>query len=61
MRLCHEVGALYIDTVAEPWPGFYTDPRLTASERSNYALREEILDLRRALGGGPTAILAGPL
>jgi homospermidine synthase len=56
MRLCHELGALYIDTVAEPWPGFYTDPRLTASERSNYALREEILDLRRALGPGPTAI-----
>jgi homospermidine synthase len=56
MRLCHEVGALYIDTVAEPWPGFYTDVRLTASERSNYALREGVLDLRRALGAGPTAI-----
>ncbi|HXW72014.1 MAG TPA: saccharopine dehydrogenase C-terminal domain-containing protein [Methylocella sp.] len=56
MRLCHEVGALCIDTVAEPWPGFYTDPRLTVSQRSNYALREEILDLRRALGKGPTAI-----
>src|SRR5205807_987773 len=56
MRLCHEVGALYIDTVAEPWPGFYTDVRLTASERSNYALRENVLDLRRALGAGPTAI-----
>ncbi len=56
MRLCHEVGALYIDTVAEPWAGFYTDPRLTQSERSNYALREGVLDLRRALGLGPTAI-----
>jgi len=56
MRLCHEFGALCIDTVAEPWPGFYTDTRLTVSERSNYALREEILDLRRALGNGPTAI-----
>jgi homospermidine synthase len=56
MRLCHELGALYIDTVAEPWAGFYTDPRLTASERSNYALREGVLDLRRALGEGPTAI-----
>ncbi len=56
MRLCHEIGALYIDTVAEPWPGFYTDARLTASERSNYALREGVLDLRRALGVGPTAI-----
>ena len=28
MRLCAEVGALYIDTVAEPWPGFYTDTAL---------------------------------
>ena len=56
MRLCHELGALYIDTVAEPWAGFYTDRHLTASERSNYALREGILDVRRALGNGPTAI-----
>ena len=56
MRLAHEVGALYIDTVAEPWVGFYTDPRLTQSERSNYALREAVLDLRRAIGPGPTAI-----
>jgi homospermidine synthase len=56
MRLCKEVGALYIDTVAEPWLGFYTDPRLTLSDRSNYALREAVLDLRDALPGGPTAI-----
>jgi len=40
MRLAHETGALYVDTVAEPWVGFYTDTRLTLSERSNYALRE---------------------
>jgi homospermidine synthase len=56
MRHCHEVGALYIDTVAEPWAGFYTDPRLSQSERSNYSLRAGVLDLRRALGAGPTAI-----
>jgi homospermidine synthase len=56
MRLCFEVGALYIDTVAEPWLGFYTDTRLTLSERSNYALRQAVLDLRHALGQGPTAI-----
>jgi homospermidine synthase len=56
MRLCREVGALYIDTVAEPWAGFYTDPHLTASERSNYALREGVLDLRRAQKTGPTTI-----
>ena len=57
MRLAHAVGALYIDTVAEPWPGFYTDATLSVSQRSNYALREGVLDLRRELGGaGPTAV-----
>jgi len=56
MRLAHELGALYIDTVCEPWPGFYTDPRLTLSQRSNYALRAEVLDQRQALGEGPTAV-----
>jgi homospermidine synthase len=25
MRLCRELGTLYIDTVVEPWPGFYFD------------------------------------
>ncbi len=56
VRLCKELGALYIDTVVEPWPGFYTDARLTASQRSNYALRESMMDLRRAAPGGPTAV-----
>ncbi len=56
MRLAHEVGALYVDTVCEPWPGFYTDTRLTLSQRSNYALRAEVLDQRAALGNGPTAV-----
>ncbi len=58
MRLAHEIGALYVDTVAEPWPGFYTDRSLSVSQRSNYALREGILDLRRELGAGqgPTAV-----
>jgi homospermidine synthase len=56
IRLAHEVGALYVDTVCEPWPGFYTDARLTLSQRSNYALRAEVLDQPAALGHGPTAI-----
>ena len=37
----------------EPWPGFYTDTRLTASQRSNYALRESMLDLRPGASGRP--------
>ena len=56
VRLCKEVGALYIDTCVEPWPGYYTDTRLTVSQRSNYALRESMLDVRRAHPGGPTAV-----
>jgi homospermidine synthase len=56
MTLAHELNALYVDTVCEPWTGYYIDPKLTLSQRSNYALRTEMLEQRRALGPGPTAI-----
>jgi homospermidine synthase len=56
IRLCRELGALYLDTCIEPWPGGYTDESKSLSERSNYALREAALALRD--GEGPTAILA---
>ena len=56
IEFAQEIGALYIDTVAEPWVGFYTDPKLSISQRSNYALREAVLDVRRRRSGGPTAI-----
>jgi homospermidine synthase len=36
---CQARGALYLDTCIEPWAGGYTDPALTPSQRSNYALR----------------------
>ncbi len=57
IALCQEIGALYLDTCTEPWAGGYTDPSLTPSQRSNYALRESALELARALPGGPTAVL----
>jgi homospermidine synthase len=57
IELCHERGALYQDTCIEPWAGTYTDASLTASQRSNYALREAVLAFGRAHPGGPTAIL----
>ncbi|HTH97398.1 MAG TPA: saccharopine dehydrogenase NADP-binding domain-containing protein [Stellaceae bacterium] len=57
VELCNEKGALYIDTCIEPWPGGYTDPNLTPSQRSNYALRENALSLKKKLGAGPTAVL----
>jgi len=56
MEICKDAGALYIDTVAEPWLGHYTDPSLSLSQRTNYALRESVLNLRRRRPGGPTAV-----
>src|SRR5919202_1715707 len=56
MALSRELGCLYIDTVAEPWAGFYFDKSKGPAARTNYMLREAILDLRRATPGGPTAI-----
>lgn len=56
MELCREIGALYIDTVAEPWAGFYLDESAGPEARTNYALREIILEARRQNPGGTTAI-----
>jgi len=57
MELCQQRGALYLDTSIEPWPGGYTDSTKSVSQRSNYALREEVLAFGRANGAGPTAII----
>ena len=58
LRLCRSLGALYIDTVVEPWLGFYYDATTSAADRSNYALRETVLAERRANPGGTTAVSA---
>lgn len=58
IRLAHQKGALYLDTCVEPWAGGYSDPKLTPSQRSNYALRESALKLQSELKGGPTAVVA---
>ena len=52
MELCREIGALYIDTVVEPWVGFYFDKNLGPAARSNYALRETVLKSKRENPGG---------
>lgn len=57
IKLAHEQGALYLDTCIEPWPGGYTDPSLSPSRRTNYALREEALALRESHKNGPTAVI----
>lgn len=56
MRFCREIGALYVDTVVEPWAGFYFDSKLGPEARTNYALRETVLAERRANPGGVTAV-----
>ncbi len=57
IRYCRERGAMYLDTCIEPWPGGYTDPTIPASRRTNYALREEALALRKDASRQPTAVL----
>lgn len=58
IALCRSRGALYIDTCTEPWAGGYTNASVGARQRTNYALREEALGLRRdCAGDAPTAIL----
>ncbi len=56
MRLCRELGVLYIDTVIEPWKGFYYNKDVDNAKRTNYALRESLLAERRRSPGGSTAV-----
>ena len=56
MELARELDVLYIDTVVEPWTGFYFDTTLGPEARSNYALRETMLAARRRNPGGTTAV-----
>jgi homospermidine synthase len=56
MDLCKDIDCFYIDTVCEPWPGLYTNAKASISQRSNYALREGVLDVRRRRPGGVTAV-----
>jgi homospermidine synthase len=56
MEFCRELGVLYIDTVVEPWLGFYWDNSGGAASRTNYALRETMLAAKRRNPGGTTAV-----
>ncbi len=56
MKLCRALGVLYIDTVVEPWPGFYFDSSAGPAARTNYALRETVRAEKRANPGGSTAV-----
>ncbi len=54
ISFCKERKALYLDASTEPWEGLYNDASLTSEERTNYALRESVMQLDKK---GPTAIL----
>lgn len=56
MRLCREIDALYIDTVVEPWPGFYFGGENENANRTNYALRETVRTEKLNNPGGTTAV-----
>jgi homospermidine synthase len=56
MKFCREIGALYIDTVVEPWLGFYFDAKADNAARTNYALRETVREEKRRNPGGITAV-----
>lgn len=58
VRLARQHHALYLDTCIEPWDGFYLNPSLTAAERSNFVLRQALIEEReRRPPGDPTAVL----
>lgn len=56
MHICQRLGVQYIDTVIEPWPGFYFDSPLPNAERTNYPLREKVRAIGAQYRGGPTAV-----
>ena len=56
IRFCREIGALYIDTVVEPWPGFYFDPGAASEARTNNALRTTVRAEKEKSPGGTTAV-----
>lgn len=56
IEFCLQRGVFYLDTCIEPWHGMYTDASLPPSQRSNYGLREEVLQLKRKFPKGATVV-----
>ena len=56
MKLCRKLDVLYIDTVVEPWLGFYFDSGKDNAARTNYALRETVRKEKEKNPGGTTAV-----
>ena len=56
IEYCLQRGVLYLDTCIEPWHGMYTDGSLPLAKRSNYALREGVLELKRKYPKAATVV-----
>ncbi len=56
MKLCRKHDVLYIDTVIEPWLGFYFDTEADNASRTNYALRQTVRKEKAKNPGGSTAV-----
>jgi homospermidine synthase len=56
LKLCRKHDVLYIDTVVEPWLGFYFDKNMSNADRTNYALRETLRKEKEKNPGGATAV-----
>jgi homospermidine synthase len=56
MKLCRELGVLYVDTVVEPWLGFYFDNKGGNESRTNTALRSTVRAEKKKNPGGTTAV-----
>jgi homospermidine synthase len=57
MEYCRTRNILYIDACLEPWPGGHTDLSVHPARRSNYAYREQALEMRRRHPDGPACVL----
>lgn len=47
MKACRDLGVFYLDTVIEPWKGFYDDANASPAARTNYALREQVQEMKK--------------
>ena len=56
LRMCREIDVPYIDTVVEPWKGFYFDRSIGAEGRTNNALRNTVREEKARNPGGTTAV-----
>ncbi|MDC9701087.1 MAG: saccharopine dehydrogenase C-terminal domain-containing protein [Alphaproteobacteria bacterium] len=56
LKLCRGIGVFYIDTVLEPWKGFYFNRESVMAARTNYYLRESLLSEKAKVPDGVTAL-----